>query len=179
MSQSVFLKRSLLDGEEVLYSAEIHFMFIVKAALIAILLTVLGAGIAALFRLSGLIPAPYADIPAYVLGGVGAGFFIWRLLWKATAEFVLTNKRFLLKHGVIFVQQSKLDIFGMDSCEIRSTVIGTWLDYGDILVSTLSASDGNPRLPSISRPGEFTKAFDSRKKANNMPGVIGIPADGA
>lgn len=179
MKQSLFLKRTLMDGEQVLYVAGIHFMFIVKAAFIALLLLAAGYGISFLFGMSGLVPVPYGPVPMYFLGGIGALYFIWRCLWMLTVEIVLTNKRFLFKRGVIFVQQSKLDVFGLDSCEIRQTVFGTWLDYGDILISTAAVSDGDPRLPSINHPGEFTKAFENKKNAHyGTRPVIAVPVGG-
>jgi uncharacterized membrane protein YdbT with pleckstrin-like domain len=126
-----YIENNLLPGETVVYKAKIHWIYYLSSYVLMIL------GIA--FIIIG-VSVNGAAQPWYILAAVA---FFWgviqlgvRLLKKIATEYVVTNRRVILKSGII--KRDALDLV-LSKCEglrITQSLMGQVFNYGSILVTT-------------------------------------------
>ncbi len=61
---------------------------------------------------------------------------LWYLVINNGKKFVLTNKRIILKTGIIMRNSKELMLRKCESINVRQSIIGRILNYGDVIVST-------------------------------------------
>lgn len=81
-------------------------------------------------------------------------------------EFVITNKRVIVKVGVIRRVAFELHNEQMESIEISQGVIGRILNYGTLMPCGIGAS--KVRIPFVVNPFEFRQHFYELKKPKNV-----------
>jgi uncharacterized membrane protein YdbT with pleckstrin-like domain len=136
-----YVEKNLLPNEQVTYRARLHWIIYalpVIAWLIAILVAVAGAAIAAAF-----------------LGVVG--LVLWLPAWikSISSEFAITNKRVLIKVGLIRRHSLELLLQKVEGIGVDQTVTGRILGYGTITVSGVGGTKEAFRM--ISNPLEFRR----------------------
>ncbi len=121
-----FLESYLQPGEEVKYKAEIHvFFFAEPLALFAV----------GCYILSGAV----TDVICWLGGTVfflGMVAFAVRLLVKAGSLYVVTNKRVILKTGVVMRRVTELVLVKCEAVQVRQGLLGRIFGYGTITVTT-------------------------------------------
>ena len=82
---------------------------------------------------------------------------IGALIAKLTSEFVITNKRVIIKVGLISRRTIEMNHNKIESVGVDQGILGRILGYGTIKVV---GSGGTKEIfPSISKPLEFRKKF--------------------
>lgn len=125
-----YVDKHLLEGETVVYRARLHRIIFLPAVALALL---------------GLIAAiliyVYLDhkIAAWI---TGAAFLIVavvvafpRFIRYATSEFAVTNKRVIVKVGLIYRKTLELVLTKVETIGVEQTVFGRLLDYGTIIIT--------------------------------------------
>jgi uncharacterized membrane protein YdbT with pleckstrin-like domain len=144
-----YVEQNLMPGEKVTYRATLHW--IIYAA--PLLLTVLGLI---------LIVSSVGNPGLIVLTGLGvlvllpAGLFTFsRWVTAKTSEFAVTNKRVIVKVGLIRRHTVELLLGKVESIGVDQNIVGRILGYGTIVV----IGTGGTREPfkNIAEPLEFRR----------------------
>ena len=61
---------------------------------------------------------------------------LWYLVINNGKKFLLTNKRIILKTGIIMRNSKELMLRKCESINVRQSIMGRILGYGDVIVST-------------------------------------------
>lgn len=72
-------------------------------------------------------------------------------------EFVITNKRAVVKAGVIGRRTVELNLEKVESIGVNQSILGRILGYGTVVITGTGGT--RERFDFISRPLEFRKAF--------------------
>lgn len=118
-----YTKRNLLPNENMRYKASLHWIIFVPTILwLALGFIFEGAGIAWVF----VIIALYSLAKA--------------ILRKLGSEFVLTNKRVVLRQGIISRKTVEIILAKCEGVSVDQSIIGRLLGYGTLVVTTGGAT---------------------------------------
>ncbi len=125
-------KNTMMEGEEVICEARFHYMLYWLPMLLVLLAVVL----------------PFISIGEDTLKIrlIFSGVFLvlaalWYLVINNGKKFVLTNKRIILKTGIIMRNSKELMLRKCESINVRQSILGRILNYGDVIVSTGEEKD--------------------------------------
>lgn len=134
---SSYVESALIDGERVLYLGRVSTWALVWP-----------------YLLLGVLLLP-----------VVIGLFLLLSAWiqKKTTELAVTNKRVIVKKGLIQRETVELNIHKIESVRVDQGVLGRMFNYGTVVV----AGGGNPVAPieRISDPMAFRRAFLEAQEA--------------
>jgi len=136
-----YVNHTLVRGEVFTYRAHRHWITFVGALLFAV----------GLLGLAGI--AASAGAPRELTWGLGIGVALLMLgfgIIRRSAEFVVTNKRLIVKDGLIRRHALELLLAKVEGFEIRQGIWGRLLGYGDLIV--LGASGRTVRFTTIAEP---------------------------
>ena len=143
-----FIHKNLLLGEEIKYEARKHWWVFVWPTVF--LLFSVG-----LFSKGGL---------GYTIGGVvfiilalKSGF--GNIIYYLTTEFGVTNKRLLIKTGLVRRDSLELMLDKIEHLSVEQPLFGRVLGYGFLQVS---GAGNDHRYPFISHPFEFRKKIQEQ-----------------
>ncbi len=145
-----YVEANLMPGEEVTYRAHLHWVIYLRAVLIALL----GVALLVIEGLMGREPGPIAILG---VAGLLVAALVWLVQWvkSRTSEFAVTNKRVIIKVGLIRRDTLELLLSKVESVGVDQTVMGRIVGYGSIVV----VGTGGTREPfkNIARPLDFRK----------------------
>jgi uncharacterized membrane protein YdbT with pleckstrin-like domain len=137
-----YVENNLLPNEEITYQARLHWIIYalpVVVFVIAILL-VLGGG--------GWIAGSVLGVIAFVL-------FLPPWIKASSSEFAITNKRVLIKVGLIRRHSLELLLQKVEGIGVDQGILGRILGYGTITVAGVGGTKEAFRM--ISNPLEFRR----------------------
>jgi uncharacterized membrane protein YdbT with pleckstrin-like domain len=115
-----YVESNLIAGEQVVYQTRIHpIVFLPPAAVV-----LAGIGL-------GLAYSPAGGLAVLVLGvlmAIGA----WIRQWAS--EFVVTNRRVIVKVGLLSRRTIEIDMSKVESVEVNQDIFGRLFNYGTIVV---------------------------------------------
>ena len=137
-----YIKNTLLDHERVLYETHPHWIIYLPAIgwlLLGIVIDIIGPRYhISSFKVQG-IPALYA-----LLGYVAYLMALYAALKASvmhfTAEYAITNKRVLLKKGLVRRDSIEIMISKVESIKVQQTITGRIMNYGTVLISGTGGS---------------------------------------
>jgi uncharacterized membrane protein YdbT with pleckstrin-like domain len=145
-----YVANNLLNGETVTFSTKLHWKLFIAPALLAIfiMLPLMYFALKSQSKLLVLVPLmlmPLAFLPAY--------------LRRRTSEFAVTNKRVIMKVGVLSTRSYELLLAKVEGIAVTQHVLGKIFDYGDIVVT----GSGGTKEPfaDIENPFAFRRAVQS------------------
>jgi len=83
--------------------------------------------------------------------------FIYPLCIKRTSEFVITNKRVIIKTGIIARRIFEMNIHKVESLDVNQSILGRLLNYGEIRIIGTGGTKETYKF--ISNPIKFRKRF--------------------
>ena len=136
-----YVEKNLLANEQVTYRAKLHWIIYALPAivwLVAILVAIGGGGIA-----------------SAVVGAIG--LILWLPPWikSISSEFAITNKRVLIKVGLVRRHSLELLLQKIEGIGVDQTITGRILGFGTITVSGVGGTKEAFRM--ISNPLEFRR----------------------
>jgi uncharacterized membrane protein YdbT with pleckstrin-like domain len=136
-----YVERNLLPNEEINYRARLHRIIYLfpTTLLIAGLLVALAGG----------------WIAGGVLAAIGLILFVPPWIRSASSEFAITNKRVLIKVGLIRRHSIELLLSKVEGIGVDQGVLGRILGYGTITVSGVGGT--KEAFRTISSPLEFRR----------------------
>ena len=136
-----YVEQNLMPGEEVTYRATLHWIIYV----VPVLLGVLGL----ILLLSSVVGFGVALL-------VVSGFFaLSRWITARTSEFAVTNKRVIIKVGLIRRHTLELLLSKVESIGVDQGIIGRIVGYGSIVV--IGTGGTKEPFKNIAAPLEFRK----------------------
>jgi uncharacterized membrane protein YdbT with pleckstrin-like domain len=145
-----YVANNLLNGETVTFSTKLHWKLFFAPALLAvfILLPFTFFALKAQSKLLALVPLVFmlaAFVPAY--------------LRRLTSEFAVTDKRVMMKVGVLSTRSYELLLAKVEGISVTQGILGKIFDYGDIVVT----GTGGMQEPfaDIQDPFAFRRAVQS------------------
>jgi uncharacterized membrane protein YdbT with pleckstrin-like domain len=144
-----YVEDNLMPGEEVTYRTHLHWTIYLRGVLVALL--GLALVVAGFWR-------PDLDVLAYLGAAVlVVAAIMWLGQWvkSRTSEFAVTNKRVIIKVGLIRRDTLELPLGKVESIGVDQSITGRLVGYGSIVV----VGTGGTRAPfkNIARPLEFRK----------------------
>lgn len=118
------VKDNLSPNEVVLHEGKLHWWIYVRGAVILAL---------AFFVFRGLIPSLF-----YLLIGIGIASLVFAYLQQTSSEFVITNKRVILKTGIISRKFADLPLTRADGLAVSESLFGRILGFGALVVGNAS-----------------------------------------
>ena len=100
--------------------------------------------------------------------------FLWYIVINNGKKFTLTNKRIILKTGIIQRNSKELMLRKCESINVRQGIMGRILNYGDVIVSTGEDKDV---FKYIKSPMSFSTKINEQidkisKSVGNDPAVV-------
>jgi uncharacterized membrane protein YdbT with pleckstrin-like domain len=138
-----YVDQHLLPGEEVKYRAHQHWIIFFWPAFLF------------LAAIAFLIIRPDLWIVGAIAAGVAAIVFFWPFIKYKTSEYAVTNKRLVVKLGLIQREADETLLSKIENIAVDQDVWGRVLGYGTITITgTGGTREGFPR---ISAPMEFRR----------------------
>lgn len=166
-----YVTDNLLKNERVLYDAHLHWTAIFggKALGVAAVAVALGASVP---LWGDGQPALYTGLTAtaLLLGVLTSG-----VVQRAGSEFAVTNRRVLIKVGLVRRRTLELNLSKIESVEVEQTVAGRLLGYGQIEV--IGTGGTREAFDRVSQPLAFRKAVhEAAEAAQEVSRSVGEPA---
>ena len=130
-----YVKRTIVEGEHVLATARLHWVYTLRA----ILWLVFG----------------------WWLLGYGIYKCVSIMIMKATTEICITDRRFIFKQGWLNRQSTEFDLATIEGCNYSQSFLGRILGYGTLQIR--GTGIGDISLPLIAKPVEFRSAIIDAK----------------
>lgn len=143
-----YVENNLSPGENIVYKAEITWFVFLKTVLF------LSIGY---FIYS--IPTTITYYIGIILMIMGAINFIKRLIIKIGSLYIVTNKRVILKTGLLNRNALELVLAKCEGIGIEQSLLGRILNYGTIIVTTGGATN---RYGFVKNPIKFRKAINDQ-----------------
>ena len=83
--------------------------------------------------------------------------FIIPLVQQYTDEFVITNKRVIVKKGLIAIWTLEMNLHKIETVNVEQSIPGRILGYGCLTI--IGTGGTRESFPCIKKPIEFRKAF--------------------
>jgi len=149
-----YVDSNLLEGEHVIYRTRLHWKLFVGPVLFALVISASLAWVG----FSGAWSA-FAWIPV----GLAILWLMAALIKRQTSEFVVTNKRVLMKVGVFTTRSIELLLNKVEAITVHQSLTGRLLGYGDIVLT----GSGGTREPfsTIQSPLAFRNAVQAASDA--------------
>jgi uncharacterized membrane protein YdbT with pleckstrin-like domain len=136
-----YVERNLLPNEQITYRAKLHWIIYILPAIVFV--------IAILVALGGSMAA------AGVVGVIGLILLAPPWIKSKSSEFAITNKRVLIKVGLIRRHSLELLLQKVEGIGVDQGILGRILGYGTITVSGVGGTKEAFKM--ISRPLEFRR----------------------
>lgn len=160
MQLSGYMRKKLLPEEKIVETGHFPGIYVFNCYMTLIVLGVAGGALQ--YAISRYIGFDTRHVP--LLGGALIGFLLFMLMmikmW--TTEIVLTDRRLIYKRGFISINVDEVDIEQLASQKMEQTILGRFLDFGEVHIRCIEASD--IWLPAITNPNGFINALERQKQ---------------
>ena len=146
-----YIETNLQPGEEIKYRAKIHFFLFVQPTI----LLLIGAFLASAPKEISAM-THYAGLLILFFGMVS---LLQRLFVKMGSSYAVTNKRVILKTGVISRRAVDLVLAKCEGLHIKQSIMGRIFNFGTITVTTGGAASS---YPYIADPMRFKKEINQQ-----------------
>ena len=133
-------KKNLLEREELLLAPELHWMFFIrhllKFLLVIPVLLILWAAVLSLGSLeTTMIFGAYIGYLIWTIVGIALIIFVWRIFLYYATEYGVTNKRLIMKKGIIRIVVAEIPTDRIESIYCLQGILGRIFNYGTIFIS--------------------------------------------
>jgi uncharacterized membrane protein YdbT with pleckstrin-like domain len=144
-----FIEKNLANNERIVYTAKLHWSIYLKGILliiIGIIAYVLSKGNIGIAAIGGLL----------ALSGIIS--LITSSTRSASSEFVVTNRRIMLKTGVLKRQFTELQLNRSEGLIIDQGIMGRIFNYGSLFITSGGARE---EFYPIADPYEFKRQINN------------------
>ncbi len=151
-----YVDKDLLPQEIIVYRTSLHWVFFLFPGVIA----------AFLLLLTVTSFAAGSTTPGIILLFIAVLLLGWASLNYITSEFAVTDKRVLVKHGVLRRRSLELLLNKIEGISVNQGLLGRVFNYGKIDVN----GTGGTKQPfkSISKPFDFRKQVQAQVEAAKL-----------
>ena len=129
-----YVDKNLIPGESALYRTGLHWIVLVWPMFWALSFGVLGLAFLVISVSVRVNPPGSAAIAGLVLLGLGATAAIIGFLRRAATEMAVTNKRVVVKTGVLSRRTYEILLSKIESIHVEEGLLGRMLGYGSVVV---------------------------------------------
>ena len=153
-----YVEKHLIPGESVQYQTRLHWIVMLGHAALAVLLDLLAIGILIGWATIGTkTKGSSAPVAVYLLSlicfVIGGALFLVGILKRKATEMVVTNKRVIVKTGIVDRRTIEILLSRIESVAVEEPALGRLLGYGTVIVR---GTGGTPEVfEKIFRPLEF------------------------
>ncbi len=138
-----FIEKNLSANERILYKGKIHW-FIYARGLFFIIL--------------GLLVGTASYAAAGFLVFVGVISLLMALMVATSSEFAVTNRRVVLKTGVVKRRFTELQLNRSEGLLVEEGLMGRMLGYGSVKITSGGVTE---KFPMLAKPFEFKKQINN------------------
>ena len=157
-----YVVKHLMDGEKVVYRAKLHYFIFLLPVVIAVSGLILALLI---WRYSENGPAAAIVAASFFIVAVLLG--VPRFIRYKTSEFAITDKRVVVKVGLVHRHTLELVLAKVETIGVDQTVPGRIFNYGTIVVTGTGGTQEAFR--EIANPIEFRKQVQSELDKYGRP----------
>jgi len=141
-----YVEKNLMKDEKIIYQAKLHWIVYLWAVLVSLIgiITITGVGV------------------FFLIAGIVIGLISW--IKVVTSEFVVTNKRIVMKVGLIKRTSIETILGKVESVIVNQGILGRILNYGTIGI-TGSGGSTTP-FSNILKPIEFRRIVNEQLEEN-------------
>lgn len=167
-----YVERTLIDGERVLYETHISLWTQWRLVLGGLLLF---AGDVLLYELRLGVPAKWYVVPVVL------GLTLWLVIYLRykTTEIAITNRRIVVKHGIIRRLSREVNIVRVQNIDIVQSILGRLFDFGTLDIRCGGLGNPLEEMYDISDPLECHRAVRTVlevMRGRNAPNTDGMNA---
>lgn len=145
-----YIDRNLIPGERILFRTKKHliiFFFPVAWAIFAI------------YASNYMHSQPILQKLDWLPGALGLFLWAYYGLDYLFSEYVVTNKRVMMREGFFFRHTNEMRIETISQVNVDQSLVGQLLNYGIVTLMAFGARDA---FTSISRPNEFQRTVNQQ-----------------
>ena len=152
-----YIEHELTAGEHIVLLGHVSWWTIVPRTLLAVAVFVVAAVVAGL--LSTLVPLFWLiAMPLVIL--LWIGMVSRQILRVLTTEIAITDRRVISKSGLLRTEVKVTPLNKVNNVNVKQSMFGNLLDYGDIEVTTATAEENdNHLISSLAHTDEFRNAL--------------------
>ena len=146
-----YIKQNLQPGEEIKYVSNLHFFLFIQPIIFLLIGALLASSpkeISAMTHYAGLLILFFGIVS-----------LVQRLLVKIGSAYAVTNKRVVLKTGVISRRAVDLVLAKCEGLHIKQSVLGRIFGFGTITVTTGGVTSS---YPFIANPLAFRREINTQ-----------------
>jgi len=148
-----------MNGEVVMHRAKLHKIMFVWPGLVALVAFVLGIWI--------LINPQYKILYAGISFLVGITFLLSPYVQYVTSEYAVTNKRVIVKLGLISRRTLETLLPKIEAVSVDQTIMGRMFNYGSIII--IGTGGTRESFMNIADPLGFRRAVQEQTDALDNP----------
>lgn len=143
-----YIEKTLTSGEEVAYWGKFHWLWYARAWAVLIIFGILIVGII---------------------------YFIYEMLRLNTTEFAVTNRRIVIKRGILSAHVDQLSLSSIEGADLDQGIIGRLFGFGSLAIE--GRGEGVLAFPTMAKPGEFLKEANKASEAHEVASVDRLADD--
>jgi uncharacterized membrane protein YdbT with pleckstrin-like domain len=164
-----YIEKNLISGEKVLYKTRLHSIAVVFPLLVALLMGI-GAVCCLYVSMAGN-QQPSEDSKLWAASGLVLLFvavltMAIALLKRNATEMAVTNRRVLIKSGILSRRTIELLLSKVESIVIKESFFGRMLGYGTVLVRGTGGTTDDFHL--IANPTDFRRHVQEQIEAGQV-----------
>jgi len=144
-----FVRQNLMTDENIVYITKLHWIVYVKAVVVVLF------GVFLIIVVPLLLPG-FIALPGIIVIAIGILYGVYLRLLIKTSEFVITNKRVIMKKGLISTTALEVLFSKAESISAFQSIGGKLFGYGNIAV--IGSGGTKNEFDYIEKPFDFRKA---------------------
>ncbi len=153
-----YVDRNLLDGEQVVFRTRLHWLLFMGAVLLIVFVL-----LPVFWVISQGSWSTYGWIPL----AIGLLVLLVPYIKRQSSDFVVTNKRVMMKVGVFRTRSVELLLSKIEAIAVDQSLFGRMFGYGDIVVT--GSGGTKESFSHIQAPLGFRRAVQSVTDAQISP----------
>lgn len=98
------------------------------------------------------------------LYGIGLIVFIIAILDRKNKRYIITNRRVIVKRGIIAKHVDEVDIADIRSIQVRQSVEQRMIGCGDVLIATAGTAGNEIKIKNVAKHSEIADLIRNQKK---------------
>jgi uncharacterized membrane protein YdbT with pleckstrin-like domain len=161
-----YIDKNLVEGEHVLYRARLHWIVLFRHPILYTLILI--AGVYLTFHFHASFASWYVRYPLSAVAFLTFISAFIAYLHYASSEFGVTNKRVILKAGIVRTHTLEIFLNKIEAISVDSTLLGKILGFGSIIVTGTGGT--KERFDRIHGAAEFQKRTEAEISRYQEPG---------
>ncbi len=148
-----YIENNLQSGEVIAYRAQIHWAIFISPIVWFLLIFVFSHQLIMGVKNQFYVLMFLISIGAFIY------LFIKAIVTKISAEYALTNKRLIMKRGIISRKSLELILTKCEGISVEQRILGRLLGFGTIIVTTGGVTN---KYAKIANPIEFRNRINEQ-----------------